>query len=160
MLFLNSSQVHVIEADLEHFGDPSYRSAPTRTSFSTSHFINNMKALYSKNIQAGLCKRNQMIRHVKAQSRSSCHFQHLLSLLKQKFFRLLAYWSPWGGLKPMFRNYISVQFSRSTLQEAWPLKMGQIGSTETSISKHPTPLNNPKDRRNQFNRGGSLRSQV
>ena len=43
---------------------------------------------------------------------------------------------------------------------AWPLKMGPIGSPETSVSNHLTPRNNPEDGRIQFNRGGSLRSRT
>jgi hypothetical protein len=37
------------------------------------------------------------------------------------------------------------------------LKMGQIGSPETSVSNHLTPRNKPEDRRISFNCGGSLR---
>ena len=38
--------------------------------------------------------------------------------------------------------------------------MGPICSTETSVSNHLNPRNNPEDGRIQFNRGGSVRSRV
>jgi hypothetical protein len=37
-----------------------------------------------------------------------------------------------------------------TLLLSWPLKMGPIGSPETSVSNHFTPLNNPADGRKQY----------
>jgi hypothetical protein len=58
---------------------------------------------------------------------------------------------------------LSVQFSRVKLMDrssstACFLKMGPIGSPETSVSNHPTPRNNPEGGISQFNRGGSLLS--
>ena len=40
---------------------------------------------------------------------------------------------------------------------SWPLNMGPVGSPETSVSNHPTPLNSPEDGRSQFNCDASLR---
>ena len=62
-----------------------------------------------------------------------------------EFIRLLGYYEAYGGLKPMFRDYLSVPF-------LWPLKMGPIGSHETSVPRHLTPRNNPEDGRTKRQR--------
>ena len=41
-----------------------------------------------------------------------------------------------------------------------PLKMGQIGTPETSVSNHLTPLDNPGEGRILFNPGESLVSRA
>ena len=51
---------------------------------------------------------------------------------------LLGCYAAWGGLKPMFR---------SCPRPPWPLKMGPIGSSETSVLNQLTPRNNPEDGR-------------
>jgi hypothetical protein len=43
---------------------------------------------------------------------------------------------------------------------AWPLEMGSTGSSETSVSNHLTPRNNPEDGRIQYYRDGSLWSRM
>ena len=82
----------------------------------------------------------------------------------------------------MFRDHLSVPSSRVRLSKkkagrqaryyigkgtllpqlsSWavsPLKLGPTGRSETSVSRHLTPRNNPEDGRIRFNRGGSLRS--
>ena len=66
------------------------------------------------------------------------------------------------GFKPTFRDYLSVPSSRVKVSSwtAWPLKMGPIGSRETSVLNQITPRNSPEDGSIQFNRGGSLRSRT
>ena len=71
-----------------------------------------------------------------------------------EFFRLLGYDAACDGLKPTFCQYLS-----GCLQ-GWPFKIGPIDSPETSVSNHLTPLNNPEDRKIQFNRGRSLRCEI
>jgi hypothetical protein len=63
-----------------------------------------------------------------------------------EFFRLLGYYPTWGDLKPTFRDYLSVPSSRAKLSF---LKMGPIGSPETSVLNHLTLRNSPEDRRIQ-----------
>jgi hypothetical protein len=49
-----------------------------------------------------------------------------------------------------------------TIQEeaAWLLKLGLIGSPETSVLNHPAQRHNHEDERIQFNRRGNLRSSI
>ena len=48
--------------------------------------------------------------------------------LFSEFFRLLCYYAVWGGLKPTFRDYLSVRSLKVKLWTAWPLNIGPIGS--------------------------------
>ena len=66
------------------------------------------------------------------------------------FFRLLGYYTSYGGLKRTFRHYLSAPPLRDSL------KVEQIGSPETFVSNHLTPRNTPEEEKIQFNRGGSL----
>ena len=79
-----------------------------------------------------------------------------------EFSCLLGYYAAWSGFKPTFRDYLSVPSSRVKVSSwtAWPLKMGPIGSRETSVLNQITPRNSPEDGSIQFNRGGSLRSRT
>ena len=45
-------------------------------------------------------------------------------------------------------------------EDPWPLKMGPVGTPETSFSKQLTSRNNPEDGRIQFYSGGSLRLRI
>ena len=46
-------------------------------------------------------------------------------------------------IRSIFKRQTVFSLSKTT---AWPLKMGPIGSAETTVSNHLTPLNNPKDK--------------
>jgi hypothetical protein len=68
-----------------------------------------------------------------------------------KVFPLLSCYTGQGNSKRTFRGYLSVQSSRikQFSWTAWPLKMGQTGSSETSVSNRLTLRNNPEDGRCQ-----------
>ena len=53
-----------------------------------------------------------------------------------EFFRLLGYHAAWDGLKPTFRDYLSVQFSNVKMSKKDIL---------TSVLNHLTPRNNSED---------------
>ena len=88
----------------------------------------------------------------------SCLLLSSLSTMKRRcteLFRLLGYYAEWSGLNRHFGTTY-----RSHLQAfgtACSLNVGLISGSETSVSNHLTPRNSPKDRRIQFNFGGSLR---
>ena len=68
----------------------------------------------------------------------------------------MSYYAAYG----LFKTDVSGRPVRSHLQESscpgWALKIGPIGSSETSVLNHPTPRNNPENVRIQLNRSGSL----
>jgi hypothetical protein len=59
-----------------------------------------------------------------------------------EYFRLLSCYAAWGDLKPIIKG--------QACWTAWPLKMGPIGSSETSVSEHLAPRNNPENGRIQL----------
>ena len=67
--------------------------------------------------------------------------------LKFEFFRHLGHYAPWGGLKPTFREYLSahIKGSRRPCWTFWPLNMGPVCSSESSVSNGATPRNNTED---------------
>ena len=74
---------------------------------------------------------------------------------------LLFYPAQIGSLLPTFQSYLSVSSWRikESTGTAWPLKLGQIGVYELSITNYQSTLDKiPEERIFYLHRGGSLKS--
>ena len=74
---------------------------------------------------------------------------------------LLGYWAASRGNSLTTFRYTYLSHLQGTRMDSWPLKMGQIGGSETSVRNyHYSPCNNLEERSFQLIRCGSLNSGI